>query len=141
MILLDQQTDAGLVTTDHYQLVMRLKKMGCCGKVKNIIKANVFHWLEEQFKVSIEKCLDTEKRVRICQRCDRSTWLTLAEYYEWVNEQGKINVLKNLDDLSSLPDLPKRENHKRAKLFCVKCKCFIPAKARLKYEKCILNKW
>ena len=33
------------------------------------------------------------------------------------------------------------KKEKYLRLFCAECKCFIPAKARVKDEKCPLDKW
>jgi hypothetical protein len=33
------------------------------------------------------------------------------------------------------------KKEKYLRLFCAECKCFIPAKARVQYELCPLNKW
>ncbi|MHC5061685.1 MAG: hypothetical protein ACYTFK_11455 [Planctomycetota bacterium] len=50
-------------------------------------------------------------------------------------------MIRKLDDLSSLPELPKKKNRRGTKLFCMICKCFIPAKARVPEEQYPLDKW
>lgn len=107
--------------------------MSCCGKVGNIIKGNV------RLAIGI-KYEFTDDRIRICQKCEFNTWLKRAEYAKWLLSHG-IEVLTNISDLTVLPELPKGEYIKGEQLFCRKCKCLIPAKARVESEKCPENKW
>ncbi|MCK4959193.1 MAG: hypothetical protein KAT00_07325 [Planctomycetes bacterium] len=111
--------------------------MGCCGgkvkTAKNI--ATGFVNLSRGKKYEF-----TDDRIRECHKCDDCTWLTKLEYAEWLAKHG-IDVLKNFDDLTALPPLPKKEYRKGAGLYCRLCKCFIPAKARNKEKKCPLNRW
>lgn len=71
--------------------------MGCCGKIKNIVKGNVAYVVGIKYEF-------TDGRVRICQKCDFNYWV------------GRT-------------------------LWCRICKCFVPAKARVKEEKCPKGFW
>jgi len=118
--------------------------VGCCGKtiskIVNIVEGNISLLAENLFKLEILKCVDTDTRTRICQQCEKSTWLTKAEYMAYLN-QHKVEAVKNIADLSVLPELPKAEYDKGKKLFCQICKCFIPAKVRVDKEQCPIGKW
>ena len=118
--------------------------MGCGGCGKGIRKvgniARGFAAVATE-KVTGHKYEHTDRRVRMCQKCDTSTWMTEAEFYGWIKEQGIINVAKNIADLTHLPDLPRQEYKKGGKLYCQKCKCKIPVKARVAGEHCPRGKW
>ena len=110
--------------------------MSCCGKTKlnkakNITKGFTALVVGKKYEF-------TDGRIRICRSCHYNTWLTKLEYSTWLAKHG-IDVLTNIEDLTSLPMLPKKTEAKN--LYCRKCKCFIPAKARVKDEKCPLDKW
>ena len=116
--------------------------MGCCGgttkktvrQIKDIVTgyANLARNKKYEF---------TDDRVRDCQECDEQTWLTKTEYDAWLLRNG-IKVLTNFTQLEKLPKLPKHEqSNKRRRLYCRLCKCFIPAKARVKDKICPLGKW
>lgn len=104
--------------------------MGCCGgttkKVGQIVTGyvNLFRGKKYEF---------TDDRVRACQKCEDSTWLTKAQYGKWLAENG-IKVLRNWKDLAALPKLPKEPNGKGRGLYCRICKCFVPAKACVDWE-------
>jgi hypothetical protein len=116
--------------------------MSCCNKtMKNIVNG--------MFLASISKLMHlpntTSKwsiaRLTQCQNCTESTWISISQYIWFLNNNGIVNVIKNLDDLSALPPIPKQNYKPGAKLFCSICKCWIPAKVRVQDEKCPLNKW
>lgn len=108
--------------------------MSCgCTKIKNIIVGNANLYFGKKFEF-------TDVRIRKCQACEYGTWITAAEYTKWLRAHG-IDVLKNIADLTVLPDLPAQNYKPGSKLFCRKCKCHIPAKARVSEENCPLNKW
>jgi len=113
--------------------------MTCCGKAKNIVRGYANLAIDKA--TGENKYEFTDSRIRTCHGCDKSTWLTWTEYYDWLKAQGVVNIIKNFDDLSKLPELPKKENRKGTKLFCMICKCFIPAAARVPEKKCELGKW
>ena len=96
--------------------------MTCCGKAKNIVHG--FATLGRDAVVGENKYEFTDDRIRECQECDSGTWLTWKEYAKFV-----------------IGKLPKRENAKGRKLFCMECKCFAPAAARSPSKKCKLDKW
>lgn len=104
--------------------------MGCCGstikKVRQIATGyvNLARGKKHEF---------TDDRVRACQECDESTWLTKAEYGKWLVKHG-VGILRNREDLAALPMLPKEENGRGKGLYCRICKCFVPAKAHVDYE-------
>lgn len=117
---------------------------GCGGKarsVRNIIKGNVGFLIESMFDLSIDKCDATNTRIELCKCCKKNTWLFKTEYAKFVFEHG-MDFIKHIDNLVELPELPKGKNDgRRKKIFCMVCKCFIPAKAREKDEACPLGKW
>jgi hypothetical protein len=104
--------------------------MGCCGKIKKGIKLtsqiveghvklagkNLLHHQNEKYP-------EWNKRVLICQSCDKQTWFNT-----------KIpNILK---------ELPKQDpSTTNIHLFCMECRCYIPAKAFVKDAECPLKKW
>lgn len=108
--------------------------MGCCGKIKNIATG--------YFDLTIGKKYEfTDTRIRICQKCEEQTWMSKAEFITWLLAHG-IDMIKNISSLEKLPKLPVYKQMKgRRNIFCQICKCFIPAKARVKDEKCPLKKW
>ena len=125
--------------------------MSCCGeKIKTVadagrtvtaaIRGNAGYLFERVFGLAVGGSPDTDRRTRICQQCEKSTWLTKKEYIGFV-ANNLTGVAANLDDLSRLPELPKETNGKGRNLFCMICKCFVPAKARLQEEHCPLVKW
>ena len=112
--------------------------MGCCGKAirkgKNIVKGYTALAVGKKYEF-------TDGRVRECQQCDWSTWMSGLEYAVWLAKHG-IEVLVNFDQLEKLPMLPKYEQSKgRRRLYCRICKCFIPAKTREEKEKCPKGLW
>jgi len=112
----------------------RRKHMGCCGKVKSIAvgSVNLATGIKYEF---------TDSRIRICQGCVYNTWMSAVEYSAWLLTHG-IEVLANFDQLEKLPMLPKHEQSKaRRRLYCRICKCYIPAKARVKHLKCPQGMW
>ena len=67
--------------------------------------------------------------------------MTMAEYVAWLKDNG-FEAIKNFTNLEKLPPLPKYElDDKRRNLFCRLCKCYVPAKARVAYKRCPLDKW
>jgi len=118
--------------------------MGCCdSKIKavaGIARGNAGH-VAELFRLPSNKCPATDRRTRICQQCEKSTWLTFAEFYGWLKSQGVTKVIRHIDELETLPELPKQEYKKGTKLFCMICKCFIPAKVRDEDNYCFIGKW
>ncbi len=115
--------------------------MSCCGKTKEVVDKikNIVVGISN-YNRSI-KYEFTDGRIRECQKCEKNTWLSRKEYAVFLLKHG-IKVITNITDLSVLPELPKHELSKgRRNLYCQLCKCFIPGKARVEEEKCILNKW
>lgn len=110
------------------------------GKLADIAVGNLSHVIEELFKISVSKCPATDSRIEKCLTCDKNTWLTKYEFVRFVLKYGR-EFIRNIDDLTRLPDLPKKEKRKRTGLFCQLCKCFIPAKARLEDQECELGRW
>ncbi len=112
--------------------------MGCCGKTIEKVKNIAIGYSNLVADIKFEF---TDDRVRTCQKCDENTWLSGKEYTKWLLENG-IKVITHLTELEKLPKLPKHElNKKRRNLYCRLCKCFIPAKARVKEYYCPLGKW
>lgn len=98
--------------------------MSCCGKARRIAAGYTHLALKKLGGLSSRKCAAADQRIVICHGCDASTWLSWAEYAAHAGRQ-----------------LPKRGNHKGAKLFCRLCRCFIPAKAYVADEQCPAGKW
>jgi hypothetical protein len=80
------------------------------------------------------------QRIAVCQDCDEHTWITEEEFFSWLKANTEA-VVKNLDDLTVLPPLEKKEKREATDLCCVLCKCYITAKSYVKDSKCPLNKW
>ena len=110
--------------------------MGCCGKkLVQIAKAKAM-------SVAGIKYEQTDARVRTCQKCSDSTWMTWTEYWTWIDEHGgRLKYFKEINDLAAWEPLPDQENTRGRKLFCRICKCFMPDKARLKNETCPADRW
>ncbi|OHB59833.1 MAG: hypothetical protein A2Y12_10610 [Planctomycetes bacterium GWF2_42_9] len=81
-----------------------------------------------------------KERLAICQSCENVTWLKDREFAAWLNE-NKIEVLKSLESLDKLSDLPKKPHRALTRRYCVKCKCNIMAKVHSKEEKCPEKWW
>ena len=115
--------------------------MGCCDKTKAVLQksrniaigyTNLARGVKYEF---------TDSRVRICQNCIWNTWMSAVEYSLWLTKHG-IEVLANFGQLEKLPMPPKQGQSKtRRRLYCRICKCFIPAKARVKEIKCPKGFW
>ncbi len=113
--------------------------MGCCGGIGHIVfgyQRLLFDTIGGENKYEF-----TDGRIRICWRCKESTWLTWVEYDAWIEKHCAFRFLRSLEDLKTLPKLPKAEYRKGTKLFCRLCKCFVPAAARVPEKKCPLGKW
>jgi hypothetical protein len=121
--------------------------MTCCGgtikKAGQILQGNVNLAIDSAlklFRLPTERYHMAEVRKAICRKCEKHTWLYASEYMEWIKQNG-IEVFKNLADLTALPELPRADYVKGKKLFCMICKCWIPAKAEVNNEQCPLNQW
>ena len=112
--------------------------MGCCGKI-----------VHQSLNIAIgytnlaigKKYRFTDARIRACRDCDENTWMTALEYSAWLLSHG-IEVIENYTQLEKLPKLPKHKmSKKRQKIYCQICKCYIPAKARVKDMICPMGRW
>ncbi len=119
--------------------------MGCCGEkikaVASIVGGNVGYLAEVLLRLPVKKCIATDNRTRACQKCEKGTWLTIAEFVSWLKSQGIKKIIQHIDELEILPELPKQVYKKKTKLFCMVCKCFAPAKVREEKNSCPMNKW
>lgn len=117
--------------------------MPCCNyidMIKDIVKGNTALLIEQVFKLPVAKCKFTEERIETCKQCTKGVWHTKAEFALYViSNLGEF--IKNLNNLSKLPEMPLGSYGKHKHLFCRICKCYIPAKARLVVSKCDLGKW
>lgn len=117
--------------------------MSCCGnkvrKVGQIVQGHVAVVLDA-FGLPEASCVRWASRQLICLQCSDQTWWTRREYLAWVSSQP-AEVLKHLADLTVLPPLEKKAYERGRKLMCRLCKCWIPAKVRVKGEKCPRGKW
>lgn len=117
--------------------------MTCCGKIKsvsNIAQGNINLIAEKLFRLDTLRHEQGEARQRICMSCEYQTWLTKGFYLSWL-AKNMLVITTHIEDLTMLPDLPKEENGKGKKLFCVKCKCWIVAKTRAADASCPIGKW
>lgn len=116
--------------------------MACCAKtIKHVASGMILAGVDKLMQ--LPDTADGLANVRLvkCRSCKESTWLSLNQYIWFLNSNGIVNVIKNLDDLAVLPLLPKQKYKHGAKLFCAVCKCWLPAKARVKDEKCPMGYW
>ena len=121
--------------------------MGCCGDnkievVKNIA-VGVTRLATDKIGLTQTKSF-VALRIEVCSHCDKSTRLTWTEHLWWAAKNAK-EIIKKLDHLETLPELPKYElDAERRILYCMICKCCVYAKARVKASICIHpkgNKW
>lgn len=116
--------------------------MACCTKtIKHIATGMILAGIDKLMRLPEEPYGLSNIRLAKCRVCNESTWLSLNQYIWFLDSNGIINVVKNLDDLAVLPPLPKQDYKPGAKLFCAVCKCWLPAKARVKDERCPLGMW
>ena len=117
--------------------------MTCCNKIQtvsNIARGNLNLLAEKIFHLDTLRHAQGEARQRICMACEYQTWLSKGFYLQWL-AKNMLVITTHIEDLTQLPDLPKEENGHGKKLFCIKCKCWVPAKTRAETEKCPMNKW
>jgi len=121
--------------------------MSCCGKkliTGTNAKINKLKSIEGFTKLAASRAginfEYAQERLAICESCENVTWLKDAEFAAWLNE-NKIEVLKNLESLEKLIDLPKRPRRALTRRYCVKCKCNIMAKVHSKEERCPEVRW
>jgi len=124
--------------------------MSCCGKKlitgkDAIAKINKIKNIAEGFtKLAASKAgINFEyakARLAICANCENVTWLKDREFAAWLNE-NKIEVLKNLESLEKLSDLPLKPHRALTRRYCIKCKCNIMAKIHSKQEQCPVGMW
>lgn len=114
----------------------------CCGKMRvaGHIATGYAAVLAEQLRLPAKPNPTAAARHKICMACEYQTWLTKGEYLDYL-KQRPLEFIANLDDLSALPPLPKREMRNKTMLFCCLCKCWLPAKVRVKREECPIGKW
>lgn len=118
--------------------------MGCCGKkikkVAHIVEGHVLFNYDKLFHLPRPKFEFADSRIRTCNKCEKQTWMSKAEYIAWL-EMNAGDVIKNFEQLEVLPELPKHGPEHGHNLFCMICKCFVPAAAYVKEKRCPLNKW
>ena len=120
-----------------------IKRMSCCGKIKKLGSIGLSHINfinSEVFKVPRLKYEHTDERVGICLTCDFNTYMPRNSYIAWFLSNAKA-IMKNMEDLTVLPMLPKQEERPGGKMFCRVCKCWIAGKARMKNETCPKGYW
>ncbi len=115
----------------------------CCGKkirFSEQIKRILFAYFGHYRKAALNE--EVNRRVKICYiRCPFHTWLSKKEYALWIAKNG-VSIIRNLQDTSKLPPLPKKEySIKRKTLYCRLCKCDLLIKAKDKTEHCLIRKW
>ncbi|HBG28578.1 MAG: hypothetical protein A2Y10_08525 [Planctomycetes bacterium GWF2_41_51] len=124
--------------------------MSCCnGKIKQelgiIPKVRKLKNIAEGFaKLAVSRTgMDfkyAKERLSICENCENITWLKDAEFAAWLAE-NKLSVLKNMESLEKLSDLPIKPRRALTRRYCVKCKCNIMAKIHSKEERCPEERW
>ncbi len=111
--------------------------MSCCGKkiniVRNIVAGKVNYALDRDYEF-------TPHRISICESCEYNTWMAKKKYIAWIVSHF-IEVTKNIEDLTTIPELPKNQKSDGDGLYCTLCKCHIPAKARVSQNTCPKGKW
>jgi hypothetical protein len=124
----------------------------CCGggikKIISILKGYTSLITEAAFEkllgIDIKGDAETAqimKRAAACGACEKITWFEFQEYLDWVVKNAG-QVASNIADLTILPELEIRARGDTNKYqFCALCKCYLPAKWRVKSEKCPLDKW
>ena len=115
--------------------------MGCCGKIKKMVsvaQGNLSVVLDAINLLPTEKYLYHSVRLRACRACEHHTFLTEHQYLEWIEKNGGLaKFVAEIDTLDQWPPLPiENDEQPGAKLFCSLCKCWLPAKAYVKQEKC-----
>lgn len=117
--------------------------MGCCGKAKSVLVKGKRIAVGFTNYTRGKKFEFTDGRIRKCKKCDESTWMSKVEYSLWLIKYGIKNpVAVTTLQLDKLPKLPKHEQSRtRRCLYCRICKCFIPGKASVENEKCLLKRW
>lgn len=115
--------------------------MGCCGKISkalSIAKGNLAVVLEKINLLPADQFIYHSVRLRACRQCEHHTYLTESEFLDWIDAHGGlVKFVAEIDALDQWPPLPIEKNEPPgAKLFCSLCKCWLPAKAYVKQEKC-----
>lgn len=125
--------------------------MGCCGnkilksddamtkveKIKSIAEGFTKLAVSQTGLVDFEY---THSRLSACESCDHLTWLKDQEFFSWLAE-NKIEVIKNLESLEKVSDLPKKPHRALTRQYCMKCKCNIMMKIHSREERCVEGKW
>lgn len=116
--------------------------MGCClGKIASVAKGYSILVIEYIFKMPTVRSSQRETRKIYCRKCDKATWINIAELIEYFKKYGLL-FMKNLSELENIPALPIRQKiNNNDRFFCSVCKCYIPAKTVVETEKCPLGKW
>ena len=115
--------------------------MGCCGKISkglSIAKGNLAVVLEKINLLPSDQFIYHSVRLRACRQCEHHTYLTERQFLDWISAHGGlVKFVAEIDTLDQWPPLPIKQNEQPgAKLFCSLCKCWLPAKAYVKQEKC-----
>jgi hypothetical protein len=130
----------GLILPDGKIQQPQQNGLGCCGKILRYFQRGG-DIIEGYIKLARNKKHElTDVWMGKCIICPFQTWFSMDEYFEWFNTH-KIEIVKNFDDLSRLPNLPKKEKITGTGLFCMLCKCFMDAKTRIKDAKCPKGRW
>ncbi|OHB54197.1 MAG: hypothetical protein A2Y12_17125 [Planctomycetes bacterium GWF2_42_9] len=124
--------------------------MSCCGKklitgTDAVAKLNKIKNIAEGFAKLAASRVGmnfeyAQERLAICESCENVTWLKDKEFGAWLNE-NKIEVLKNLDSLENITDLPLKPHRALTRRYCIKCKCNILAKVHSREERCVEERW
>lgn len=90
--------------------------MTCCGKTKSVLKKSKHIAIGYTNLVRGKKFEYTDRRIRVCQKCDWSYWIHRNLFCKlWLRRFGR----------TIWPDP----------------KAFVPARARVENEKCPKNNW
>ena len=119
---------------------------GCGKKVKavmNIVEGNV-KLLEEKVRQMVgdetEYVPYVAQRLERCLGCGQLTWMTVGEYAGFLMANA-VDVVKEFGELEKLPNMTRFEKHDGAGMYCRRCKCYLPAKARVKDMECPMGRW
>lgn len=80
------------------------------------------------------------RRLERCLGCGQLTWLTVGEYAGFLMAHA-VDVVKEFGELEKLPSMSKFEKRDGTGMYCRMCKCYLPAKARVKDMKCPMGRW
>ena len=83
---------------------------------------------------------EVTERIKCCSVCEKITYYTTMEWMSFLAAHG-IQIITSWGDLTTIPEMEKREPMLNKQSYCMICKCPIQDKAFSKNETCPLGKW